>query len=296
MAADGRGLNGADTIERVRIDLHTHSAVSDGTDAPDELIRQAAEAGLDVVALTDHDTVAGWDVAAAAAQEHGIELVPGIEISTRLDGVGVHLLAYWPDPTDAVLADELQEIRGDRADRIQRIVTALVAHDVPISVDDVLAEAGSAVALGRPHVADALVRKGIAVDRSDAFVQWLAEGKPGYLPKHAPGLSAAIALVRNAGGVPVLAHPWGRSSRGVLTPAVIERLATVGLAGLEVDHEDHDEPTRAQLRGIARELNLAVTGSSDHHGTGKADHPLGRNTTEPEQLDRLRAQARPRAG
>ena len=278
----------------VRIDLHTHSAVSDGTDPPDELIRQAAEADLDVVALTDHDTVAGWDAAAAAAQQHGLELVPGIEISTRLGRVGVHLLAYWPDPADEELADELLEIRVDRMRRVERIVAALRAHNVPVTVDDVLAEAESAAAVGRPHVADALVRKGIVVDRSDAFTQWLGEGRPGYMPKHAPELDDAIGLVRGAGGVPVLAHPWGRSSRAALTPAVIEGLARIGLAGLEVDHEDHDEGTRARLRALARELDLAITGSSDHHGTGKADHPLGRNTTDPEQFERLRAQARSR--
>lgn len=280
----------------MRIDLHTHSAVSDGTDPPDVLVRAAAAAGLDVVALTDHDTVAGWPSAARAADEVGIELVPGIEISTTLDGVGIHLLAYWFDPEHAALRQVLADIRVDRARRLERIVEALAAAGVPLTLDEVLAEAESAAAVGRPHVADALVRKGVVADRTEAFTTWLGEGRPGGVRKFAPDIDEVLALVDDAGGVSVLAHPWGRTSRRVLRPEVIARLSTVGLDGLEVDHEDHDPATRERLRTLAEELDLVVTGSSDHHGEGKVDHPLGINTTAPEQLDRLRARTRSGTG
>ena len=273
----------------MRIDLHTHSAVSDGTDPPAGLIRAAAKAGLDVVALTDHDTVAGWTEAGRAADELGIELVPGIEISTKLYGAGIHLLGYWFDPDHEPLAQVLADIRVDRARRLERIVEALVATGVPVSLDDVLAEASSAAAVGRPHVADELVSKGIVADRTEAFNVWLAEGRPGNVRKFAPDIHEVIAMVNDAGGATVLAHPWGRTSRSVLTPELIGELRTAGLAGLEVDHEDHDPETRDALRALGGRLDLVVTGSSDHHGAGKVDHPLGANTTAPEELERLRA-------
>jgi 3',5'-nucleoside bisphosphate phosphatase len=272
----------------VRIDLHTHSAVSDGTDSPAELIRAAGDAGLDVVALTDHDAVAGWAAAQQAARDLGIEFVPGTEISTKLHGTGLHLLAYWFDPNHPALKDVLTDIRLHRGRRIERIVNALVAAGIPLTVDEVFAEAEPADAVGRPHVADALVRKGIVADRDEAFNIWLSEGRPGNVRKHAPDVHQVIELVQDAGGVSVLAHPWGRTSRSVLTPEVIGELRAVGLAGLEVDHEDHDPPTRAALRALAVDLDLIVTGSSDYHGSGKTDHPLGCNTTEPAQYDQLR--------
>ena len=275
----------------MRIDLHTHSAVSDGTDSPGELLRAADEAALDVVALTDHDAVTGWTEAQRAAHEVGIEFVPGIEISTKLHGTGLHLLGYWLDPEYAPLNDVLTDIRRHRDRRIERIVNALAHAGIPLTVEEVLAEAESADAVGRPHVADALVRKGIVADRAEAFDVWLSDGRPGNVRKHAPEVHRVIELVRHAGGVSVLAHPWGRRSRSVLTPAVIRELRDVGLVGLEVDHEDHDPATRAALRSLADELGLVSTGSSDYHGTGKADHPLGRNTTDPAEYGRLRMQA-----
>jgi 3',5'-nucleoside bisphosphate phosphatase len=275
----------------VRIDLHTHSAVSDGTDSPTALIRAAYDAGLDVVALTDHDAVAGWAEAQDAAERLGVEFVPGSEISTKLDGTGLHLLGYWFDPEYLPLKNVLIDIRVHRERRLDRIIDALTAAGVPVTIDEVHAEAQDADAVGRPHVADALVRKGLAVDRTEAFDRWLAEGRPGGVRKHAPDVHQVIELVQAAGGVSVLAHPWGRKSRSVLSPEVIRELRGVGLAGIEVEHEDHDAPTRAALRELAADLDLVVTGSSDYHGVGKPDHQLGRNTTDPAEYRRLQARA-----
>jgi predicted metal-dependent phosphoesterase TrpH len=273
----------------VRIDLHTHSSASDGTDAPDRVVAAAARAGLDVVALTDHDTAAGWPEASEAADRLGVELVPGIEVSSRQGGASVHLLAYWPDPRHPALAAQLERILLARDGRLPRMLARLREAGVDLDEAQVRAVAGDAEALGRPHVADAMVAAGIVADRGEAFDSWLAEGRPGYVSKQNElSTASTIALVRDAGGVPVLAHPWGRASRGALTEPVLAELTTAGLAGLEVDHQDHDPPTRDALRGIAADLGLVVTGSSDYHGAGKADHDLGCNTTSPEALAALR--------
>lgn len=271
----------------MRIDLHTHSTVSDGTDAPESLVRNAAAAGLDVIALTDHDTFDGWDAAMAAGRDHGVTVIGGVEISTTLDGAGVHLLGYLPDPSYDPLATELERIRTHRTGRLVAIIGRLAEAGVHITEQEVLAVASRASSLGRPHVADALVARGYVRDRGEAFTNWLAEGGPAYVPKYSPSTLKAIALVRRAGGVAVLAHPWGRSSRRVLTPTAIEKLAGAGLAGLEVDHDDHNPDDRAELRALAADLDLIVTGSSDHHGTGKIGHELGSHTTSPDQYERL---------
>lgn len=271
----------------MRIDLHTHSLASDGTDTPGDLVRAAHAVGLDVVALTDHDATAGWDEAARAAEEVGISLVRGLEISTRYAGRSVHLLAYLPDPTHPGLCAALGRIIDGRRERTPAIVAALRAHGIEITEDDVRREAGRSMAAGRPHVADALVRLGVVTDRTHAFGLLLNPGRPGYVDRYAAELTDMIALVVAAGGVTVLAHPWGRSGRSVLDAAALESLRGIGLAGVEVDHQDHDAATRAALRGLANDLDLVVTGSSDHHGLGKVDHDLGVNTTAPEEFERL---------
>ncbi|MGH8823340.1 MAG: PHP domain-containing protein [Jiangellaceae bacterium] len=276
----------------MHIDLHTHSSVSDGTDLPAELVRHAAAAGLDVVALTDHDTVDGWPSATGAAAEAGVVVVPGVEMSTRLRGAGVHVLAYLPDPGFAPLADELARVRGSRATRLSEMTALLTEAGLPLTVDDVLAVAGRASTLGRPHVADAMVARGYVADRSEAFATWLWEGGPAYVPKYAPPTDRAIRLIRDAGGVAVLAHPWGRGSRGVLDADTIRWLAGLGLAGVEVDHEDHDRSERVALHEVAAALDLVVTGSSDYHGTGKTGHALGVNTTGRAEYERLLDRAR----
>ncbi len=202
----------------MRIDLHTHSNRSDGTDPVDVLIAHAKRGGLDVIALTDHDTADGWAEGRTAAEELGIGFVPGIEISCKLNGISVHLLGYLPDPSYPPLADELAIVRDGRTDRIPSIVARLNGIGVALTVDEVLAQATGTPSVGRPHVADALVANGTVANRGEAFDRFLADGRPGHVPHYAIEPGRAIDLVRAAGGVPVIAHPWGRSSYRVMTP------------------------------------------------------------------------------
>lgn len=271
----------------MRIDLHTHSQASDGTQTPRELVRAAHEAGLDVVAVTDHDTAEGWDEATEAADEVGITLVRGLEVSTRFAGKGAHLLAYLPDPTYEPLQHALQLILDGRNARVPIALERLRELGFEITLEDVHRAGGDTAAYGRPHIADALVALGAFKDRSAVFRELLNPGRPAYVDRYAAPLEEMIRTVDEAGGVTVLAHPWGRHGPTALGEVQIERLKELGLAGLEVDHQDHDDDARSRLRGIAEDLDLIVTGSSDHHGSGKVDHELGCNTTSPEQLERL---------
>jgi predicted metal-dependent phosphoesterase TrpH len=272
----------------VRIDLHTHSNHSDGTDPVDVLLAHALQAGLDVLAVTDHDTTDGWLIGRRAAERLGIGFVPGIEISCKLNGISVHLLGYLLDPSHPPLADELSLVRHGRIDRIPSIVARLNTVGIPITVDEVLAQATGTPSVGRPHVADALVANGTVANRAEAFDRYLADGRAGHVPHYTLDAGYAIELVRAAGGVPVIAHPWGRSSYTVLTDdSIVHLVEDHGLAGIEVDHQDHAPESRTALRRIARELDIIATGSSDHHGAGKIDHDLGVNTTEQEQFERL---------
>lgn len=274
----------------MRIDLHTHSSVSDGTDDPATLVAKAYAAGLDVVALTDHDTYAGLPAALAAGERHGIEVVPGMEMSTRHRGRSVHLLVYGDLSGDEAVTAELARIRGGRGDRLRPVLDKLAALGMDISESEVMAQVGQSPSIGRPHIADALVAKGFVADRTEAFDRFLADGGPAHVERYATELVDAITLVRAAGGVPVIAHPWGRGSAAVLAPDVLTGLvAGQGLAGFEVDHQDHDATQRAELRALADRLGCLGTGSSDYHGLGKSDHELGCNTTTPQTYARLRA-------
>ncbi|ADU06484.1 PHP domain-containing protein [Micromonospora sp. L5] len=275
-----------------RIDLHTHSTASDGTLTPAELVRAAAEAGLDVVALTDHDTTAGW-APAVAVLPPGLTLIRGAEISCRWFGaepaIPLHLLAYLFDPAEPHLAAELARVRRAREERGERIVRLLQADGIPVSWTEILAGAGGGT-VGRPHIAQALIRAGLVTTTTEAFgPDWLGERY--RLPKDDIEVFQAVALVRAAGGVPVFAHPRA-SRRGRIVPdELIADLAAAGLAGLEADHEDHDPAERAHVRGLAADLGLLVTGSSDFHGTHKTVR-LGAHTTDPEAYERIVAQAR----
>ncbi|MEU4103587.1 PHP domain-containing protein [Streptomyces tanashiensis] len=264
----------------MRIDLHTHSTASDGTDSPAELVRNAAAAGLDVVALTDHDTTRGHAEAVAALPE-GLTLVTGAELSCRMDGIGLHMLAYLFDPEEPALLAERELVRDDRVPRARGMVAKLQELGVPVTWEQVARIAGDG-SVGRPHVAEALVELGVVPDVSGAFTpEWLADGGRAYVEKHELDPVDAIRLVKAAGGVTVFAHPLAVKRGQVLPEASIARLAEAGLDGIEVDHMDHDEATRARLRGLAKELGLLTTGSSDYHGSRKTCR-LGEYTTDPE--------------
>ena len=283
-------------MDGMRIDLHTHSSISDGTDTPAELVAAAVSAGVDVIGLCDHDTFDGLDAAGAAGERLGVRVVRGIEISAEHHGVSVHLLGYGCRVEDGPLNDELARIRDGRTGRIPAMLDRLAAAGMPI--DDVLDDfVGDSPSVGRPHLADAMIAKGYVSDRREAFDSYLADGGPMFVARYATPLQVGLDLVRAAGGAGVIAHPWGRVSRDQLPPELLAGLARSGrLDGLEVDHQDHDRATRTELRALAADLGLLATGSSDYHGTGKQDHDLACNTTAPEVLAELAARVARRGG
>ncbi|KQO62904.1 metal-dependent phosphoesterase [Curtobacterium sp. Leaf261] len=271
------------------IDLHTHSSVSDGTERPADLVRAAATAGLDVVALTDHDTTAGWDEATEAATALPLTLVPGLELSTRIGPRSVHMLGYLVDPDDAALAAETARIRDDRLSRAERMVER-IGRDHPLTWADVLAQARPGATIGRPHIADALVVAGLEPDRSAAFRGILHPAAGYYEPHDAPSPLRGVELIRNAGGVPVIAHP-AASTRGiVIDERALADLVEAGLGGLEVDHRENLTHGKRVLLEWADRFGLFVTGSSDYHGTGKPNR-LGEHRTGAGALREIVAQA-----
>jgi predicted metal-dependent phosphoesterase TrpH len=276
----------------VRIDLHTHSARSDGTDTPTELVRRAQAGGIDVLGLTDHDTTAGWAEALAAADGSPVTLVRGLEVSCRFAGDGVHLLVYLPDPTYPPLDEELDRVLDGRNARLPAVLTKLNGLGIDVDEAEVRRLAGDAAAIGRPHIADALVARGVVANRTEAFRRYLGPRGPAYVHRYAADLVTMLGTVADAGGVCVIAHPWAlRHRHDALDEPGLARLKDAGLVGVEVDHQDHPPETRDELRGIARNLDLVVTGGSDFHGRGKTDHELGCNTTHPDELNRLLDQA-----
>jgi predicted metal-dependent phosphoesterase TrpH len=275
----------------MRIDLHTHSSVSDGTETPAELLAGARAAGLDVVALTDHDTTDGW-AEAAAARPTGLTVVPGMELSCRWfptdqPPISVHLLAYLFDARHPALAEERARLRAERLSRGERIVQNLVADGHPLVWADIAAGCGGGV-VGRPHVARALVAAGVVGSVDEAFATLLHHRSPYYVAKADTEVLAGIGMVRAAGGVPVFAHGLARRRGRVLDDQAVAAMAEAGLLGVEVDHPDHDVEERAHMAGLAKELDLLTTGSSDYHGTNKTT-PIAACTTDPEQLEKLLA-------
>jgi predicted metal-dependent phosphoesterase TrpH len=263
------------------IDLHTHSSVSDGTESPAELVAAAVAAGLDVVALTDHDSTAGWSSAFVAAEGSGITIVPGLELSTQLDYASVHVLGYLVDPDNAPLKAETARIREERLHRAEAMV-ARIAADYALDWDDVVAQTTPGATVGRPHIADALVARGHVPDRTAAFQSILHWRGGYYRPHEAPPPVVGVRLIAEAGGVPVIAHPGARGPERVLTKrGRMRQLVDAGLFGIEVDHRDNPDGSREKWAGVAREFGLVATGSSDYHGLGKPNR-LGENTTDPE--------------
>ena len=274
----------------MRIDLHAHSSASDGTETPADLVRAAADAGLDVVALTDHDTVRGW-AAATEALPSGLRLVRGAEISCVYDGVSLHLLAYLFDPEHEALAEEMSMALDDRVPRAKAIVGKLAAAGHPITWELVLAQLQDGATVGRPHIADTLVAIGVVPDRTAAFDTLLHDGSEFFVGHYYVDAVRAVQLVREAGGVPVFAHPAAAKRGTTVGDDAIVAMAAAGLAGLEVDHRDNPPEARDRLRALAADLDLLVTGASDYHGTGK-ENRLGENTTDPEVFEAVLAQAR----
>lgn len=270
------------------VDLHTHSTASDGTTPPDVLVREAREAGLSVLALTDHDTSVGW-AAAADALPSGLALVRGAEISCVHDGISLHLLAYLYDPDEPALAATLQDMRDSRMRRAEQMARMLEADGTGVTWERVQELADGTV--GRPHVAQALIELGHVADIPGAFVpEWIGTRGRYWVPKRDLDVLEAIRLVAAAGGVTVFAHPAASSRGRTVDEEVIAQMAAAGLHGLEVDHYDHDAPARDALRALAADLGLLVTGSSDFHGTNKTVG-LAENTTSVEMYERLVAAA-----
>lgn len=278
----------------VLIDLHAHSTASDGTDTPAELMAAASAAGLHAVAITDHDTTAGW-AEAEAARPAGLRLVRGAELSCIApDGRGgqltVHLLAYLFDPQAPAVVAEQTRLRAERRYRLRLIAERMAADGLPVDPDGVFAGLAPDASVGRPHLARVLVREGLVSTVDEAFARYLRNGSAYYLPRTDTPVERAVEMIAAAGGVTVFAHPFARRRGPVVTEQVIRDLVRQGLTGVEVDHPDHEPADREALRALAQEENLVMTGSSDYHGTNKTVR-LAAETTAPEQLEALVAKA-----
>jgi 3',5'-nucleoside bisphosphate phosphatase len=272
------------------IDLHTHSNFSDGTDSPAELINKALAAGVKIIGLTDHDSVAGIAQASAALRP-GISLVPGAEISCQSeDGVSVHMLGLLFDTANQDLISTMEKTRENRHGRMQRIIEKINEAGIEISINDVLAELADGATLGRPHLADALVKKGVVKSRDEAFSQMLHNKSKYYVAHYSPTPAEAIKLIKAAGGVAIIAHPMASHRGRTISYESFGDLITAGLDGVEVDHRDHSPDEKNALIELARENNLVMTGASDYHGNGKLNQ-LAEYTTNPEQWEKLEALA-----
>ena len=268
------------------IDLHAHSSVSDGTETPAQLIGAAVVAGLDVIAITDHDSTAGWSEAFDAARGTGITVLPGLELSTQLQFASVHVLGYLVDPTDAALMAATAEIREERLHRAERMVERIMRDYPDLHWDDVLAQTTPGATVGRPHIADALVARGYVTDRSAAF-QGILHWRGGYYQPHkAPEPAVGVRIIAEAGGVPVIAHPGARGPEGLLNDARMRELVDAGLFGLEVHHRDNREGSAEAWTKTAQKFGLVVTGSSDYHGEGKPNR-LAEHTTSRAVYERI---------
>ena len=275
------------------IDLHTHTTCSDGTDTPFALVKKALAAGVTTLAITDHDSTAGWSEAMSAIQPQ-IELVLGAEISClTLDGISVHMLGLLFDGEDQAIQQLLADSRDTRIPRMRKMVELLQADGVQISLDDVYKAMPDGATVGRPHLADALVANGVVASRDEAFLDLLNNGSKYYVTHAAPTPIDAIKAIRSAGGVAVIAHPFASRRGHILDASSFADLVEAGLNGIEVHHRDQSAEEQASLSAIARELNLVITGASDYHGTGKLNE-LAENVTDKTQWLRLESEANQR--
>ena len=275
------------------IDLHTHTTFSDGTDTPTQLINKALAAGITTIALTDHDSISGWQEATTALRP-GIALVPGAEVSCQTpDGISVHILGLLFDPSNTELINTLEKTRENRYGRMEKIIAKINEAGIDISMSDVLEQLSDGATLGRPHLADALVKKGVVASREEAFAQMLHNHSKYYVSHYSPTPEAVIKLIKGAGGVSVIAHPMASHRGRTISLDTFGSLIQAGLDGIEVDHRDHSPQEKTQLIELARESKLVMTGASDYHGNGKLNL-LGEYTTEPAQWQNLEERANAR--
>ena len=275
------------------IDLHTHTSYSDGTDTPAQLINKALAAGISIIGLTDHDSISGWQEATDALRT-GISLVPGAEISCQTpDGISVHILGLLFDSNNSELMSTLEKTRENRHGRMGKIIARINEAGIDITMDDVLEQLSDGATLGRPHLADALVKKGIVASRDEAFTQMLHNNSKYYVSHYSPTPEAAIKLIKAAGGVSVIAHPMASHRGRTISLDTFGSIIQAGLDGIEVDHRDHSPEEKSQLIKLANESNLVMTGASDYHGNGKLN-TLGEYTTRPEQWEKLESRSNAR--
>jgi predicted metal-dependent phosphoesterase TrpH len=272
------------------IDLHTHTTFSDGTDTPTQLINKALAAGITTIALTDHDSISGWQEATTALRP-GICLVPGAEVSCQtLDGISVHILGLLFDSSNSELIDTLEKTRENRFGRMEKIIAKINEAGIEISMSEVLEQLSDGATLGRPHLADALIKKGVVASREEAFTQMLHNHSKYYVSHYSPTPEAVIKLIKDAGGVSVIAHPMASHRGRTISLDTFGSLIQAGLDGIEVDHRDHSAEEKTQLISLAKESKLVMTGASDYHGNGKLNL-LGEYTTEPAQWQKLEERA-----
>lgn len=272
------------------IDLHTHTTASDGTDSPFALVNKALSAGIAVLGITDHDTTSGWAEAVSAARKP-ISLALGAEISTLTsDGISVHMLGLLFDGENPEIQAMLSGARDTRIPRMKKMVELLQADGFSITMDDVVAATPEGATLGRPHLADALVKNGVVKSRDEAFSELLTNDSKYYVTHATPTPEVAIGIIKAAGGVSIIAHPMASRRGEVISISIFADLVAAGLNGIEVDHRDHTSNERAELRKVASELDLVITGASDYHGLGKLNS-LGENLTDPAQWERLESLA-----
>jgi predicted metal-dependent phosphoesterase TrpH len=275
------------------IDLHTHTSYSDGTDTPSQLINKALAAGISVIGLTDHDSISGWQEASNALRA-GISLVPGAEISCQTpDGISVHILGLLFDSNNSELMNTLEKTRENRHGRMEKIIARINEAGINITMNDVLEQLSDGATLGRPHLADALVKKGIVASRDEAFTQMLHNNSKYYVSHYSPTPEAAIKLIKDAGGVSVIAHPMASHRGRTISLDTFGSIIQAGLDGIEVDHRDHSPDEKLQLIKLANDSNLVMTGASDYHGNGKLN-TLGEYTTSLEQWEKLESRSNAR--